>query len=40
RHGFSWTRPTYVLAKADPARQAVFQEELVTLKKTPRTTTS
>ncbi len=33
RHGFSWTRPTYVLAKADPARQAAFQEELATLRK-------
>ena len=40
RHGFSWTRPTYVLAKADPTRQAAFQEEIATLKKTPRTTRS
>jgi len=37
RHGFSWTRPTYVLAKADSARQAAFREELATLKKTPPT---
>ncbi len=40
RHGFSWTRPTYVLAKADPARQTAFREALATLKKTPPTTTS
>lgn len=37
RQGFSWTRPTYVLAKADSARQAAFREELATLKKTPPT---
>lgn len=40
RHGFSWTRPTYVLAKADPARQTEFRTELAALKKTPPTTTS
>ena len=35
RHGFSWTRPTYVLKRARPAEQAAFREALATLKKTP-----
>ena len=35
RHGFSWTRPTYVLKRARPAEQAAFREQLATLKKTP-----
>ena len=39
RHGFSWTRPTYVLAKADPDRQAAFREDVATLRKTPPSTT-
>lgn len=34
RHGFSWTRPTYVLKRARPAEQAAFREQLETLKKT------
>lgn len=34
RLGLSYTRPTYVLAKADPEKQAEFQESLNELKKT------
>lgn len=33
RHGFSWTRPTDVLAKADPERQKVWVQALQELKK-------
>ena len=33
RHGFSWTRPTYVLAKADPDRQQAWVQALHELKK-------
>ena len=35
RLGLSYTRPTYVLAKADPEKQAEFKESLDELKKTP-----
>lgn len=33
RLGFSFTKPTYSLAKADPAKQAVFREEFEGVKK-------
>ena len=33
QHGFSWTRPTYVLKRARPAEPAAFAERLATLKK-------
>ena len=36
RQGFSWTRPTYVLVKADPARQEALRQALATLKKRHR----
>ena len=34
RLGLSYTRPTYVLAKADPIKQAEFKEKFETIKKT------
>ena len=34
RHGFRWTRPTYVLDKADPIKQQAFVDALQELKKT------
>ena len=33
RHGFRWTRPTYVLDKADPLKQQAFVDALQELKK-------
>ncbi|MCL6570918.1 MAG: winged helix-turn-helix domain-containing protein [Bacillus sp. (in: Bacteria)] len=33
RLGFSHTRPTYTLAKADPEKQEAFKQELEGLKK-------
>ena len=36
RHGFSWTRPTYVLAKANLPQQKAWVEGLQELKKTNR----
>jgi transposase len=33
RLGFSYTKPTYTLAKADPEKQAAFREEFETIKK-------
>lgn len=36
RMGFSYTRPTYTLAKADPEKQEVFKQEFAELKKTGR----
>ena len=38
QHGFSGTRPPYVLKRARPAEQAAFRDELATLNKTPRPT--
>ncbi len=35
RLNLSYTRPTYVLAKANPQKQAEFLEKLETIKKTP-----
>ena len=35
RLNLSYTRPTYVLAKADPQKQAEFVEKLEDIKKTP-----
>ena len=35
RLNLSYTRPTYVLAKADPQKQAEFLEKLEDIKKTP-----
>lgn len=32
----SYTRPTYVLKKADPKKQKVFQLQMATIKKTSR----
>ena len=32
----SYTRPTYVLKKADPKKQKVFQRQMDTIKKTSR----
>ncbi|WP_078411358.1 helix-turn-helix domain-containing protein [Priestia abyssalis] len=34
RLGLSYTRPTYVLAKADPEKQRVFRQEMNLIKKT------
>ncbi len=34
RQGFRWTRPTYVLDKADPVKQQAFVDALQELKKT------
>lgn len=34
RLGMSYTRPTYVLAKADPEKQMKFKQEFETIKKT------
>jgi transposase len=34
RLGLSYTRPTYVLAKADPEKQRVFRQEIHLIKKT------
>jgi transposase len=34
RLGLSYTRPTYVLAKADPEKQRVFRQEIDLIKKT------
>lgn len=36
RLGFSFTKPTYSLAKADPAKQTAFREEFEGVKKTGR----
>ena len=33
RLGFSFTKPTYTLAKADPAKQEIFKQEFEGLKK-------
>lgn len=33
RLGFSYTKPTYTLAKADPEKQAMFKQEFETIKK-------
>jgi len=34
RLGLSWTRPTYVLAKADPEKQEAFKDDFEEVKKT------
>jgi transposase len=36
RMNFSYTRPTYTLAKADPQKQEAFKQEFEGLKKTTR----
>ncbi|GGK09677.1 hypothetical protein GCM10007063_35160 [Lentibacillus kapialis] len=36
RLGFSYTKPTYTLAKADPEKQEVFKKEFETAKKNER----
>ena len=36
RMGFSYTRPTYTLAKADPEKQEAFKQEFAELKKIRR----
>ena len=35
RLNLSYTRPAYVLAKADPAKQAQFMDDFEDIKKTP-----
>lgn len=37
RLGFSFTRPTYTLAKSDPEKQEAFKQEFEGLKKITRT---